>query len=188
KGKPQDCPFRYQGQYEDTETGLYYNRFRYFDPEAGQYVSQDPIRLRGGILNFYAYVHDPNGWIDVLGLAATNPGDAGAFGDLKGVPGDGLTPHHMPQDASGHLPRNEGGALVMPHDEHVQTRTYGARGRATKIADTGRPFRDVLVDDIRDVRNIVGDKYDSGIEKLIEYYENKGMLPQGSLKLKDICP
>ncbi|RPD43491.1 RHS repeat protein, partial [Hymenobacter sediminis] len=37
KGKPQDCPFRYQGQYEDTETGLYYNRFRYFDPEAGQY-------------------------------------------------------------------------------------------------------------------------------------------------------
>ncbi len=39
KGKPHDCPFRYQGQYEDTETGLYYNRFRYYDPEAGQYLS-----------------------------------------------------------------------------------------------------------------------------------------------------
>jgi len=31
------CPFRWQGQYLDTETGLYYNRFRYYDPEAGQY-------------------------------------------------------------------------------------------------------------------------------------------------------
>jgi RHS repeat-associated protein len=43
KGKPQDCPFRYQGQYEDTETGLYYNRFRYYDPEVGSYISQVSI-------------------------------------------------------------------------------------------------------------------------------------------------
>jgi RHS repeat-associated protein len=42
------CPFRYQGQYEDVEIGLYYNRFRYYDPEAGQYISQDPIGLVGG--------------------------------------------------------------------------------------------------------------------------------------------
>jgi RHS repeat-associated protein len=38
QGKPQDCPFRYQGQYEDVETGLYYNRLRYFDPETGNYI------------------------------------------------------------------------------------------------------------------------------------------------------
>ena len=31
RGRAQDCPFRYQGQYEDPETGLYYNRFRYYD-------------------------------------------------------------------------------------------------------------------------------------------------------------
>ena len=48
RGKAQDCPFRYQGQYEDVETGLYYNRFRYYDPEAGQYISPDPIGLAGG--------------------------------------------------------------------------------------------------------------------------------------------
>lgn len=42
------CPFRYQGQYEDVETGLYYNRFRYYDPNAGVYMSQDPIGLEGG--------------------------------------------------------------------------------------------------------------------------------------------
>jgi RHS repeat-associated protein len=49
QGKPQDCPFRYQGQYEDVETGLYYNRFRYYDPEVGSYISQDPIGLEGGM-------------------------------------------------------------------------------------------------------------------------------------------
>ena len=53
-------PFRYQGQYEDIETGLYYNRFRYYSPESGTYISQDPIRLAGG-LAFYGYVMDCNG-------------------------------------------------------------------------------------------------------------------------------
>lgn len=68
QGWREACPFRYQGQYEDIETGLYYNRFRYFDPESGIYISQDPIGLDGNNLNFYAYVRDVNGWIDVFGL------------------------------------------------------------------------------------------------------------------------
>jgi RHS repeat-associated protein len=63
----QDCPFRYQGQYEDTETGLYYNRFRYYDPEVGQYISQDPIRIEGGD-RLYSYVSDTNILIDTFGL------------------------------------------------------------------------------------------------------------------------
>jgi RHS repeat-associated protein len=62
-----DCPFRYQGQYEDAETGLYYNRFRYYDPDNGAYLSQDPIGLNGG-MQLYSYVHNPNGWTDILGL------------------------------------------------------------------------------------------------------------------------
>jgi len=62
------CPFRFPGQYEDAETGLYYNRFRYYDPEAGGYVSQDPIGLAGGE-NFHAYVPDPTSWTDVLALS-----------------------------------------------------------------------------------------------------------------------
>ena len=44
-------PFLYQGQYLDTETGLAYNRFRYYSPETGAYVSQDPIRLEAGLTN-----------------------------------------------------------------------------------------------------------------------------------------
>ncbi|QWX84242.1 RHS repeat protein [Cellulophaga sp. HaHaR_3_176] len=62
-------PFRYQGQYEDIETGLYYNRFRYYSPDSGTYISQDPIGLEGGLPNFYAYVGDTNKYIDVFGLA-----------------------------------------------------------------------------------------------------------------------
>ncbi|WP_423838344.1 RHS repeat-associated core domain-containing protein [Tannerella forsythia] len=62
-----DCPFRYQGQYEDEETGLYYNRFRYYSPDEGRYISQDPIGLAGG-MRLYNYVHDSNVWTDILGL------------------------------------------------------------------------------------------------------------------------
>jgi RHS repeat-associated protein len=67
-GERQACPFRWPGQYEDAETGLYYNRFRYYDPEAGEYVSQDPIGLLGG-LGLHSYVHDPLTWDDPFGLA-----------------------------------------------------------------------------------------------------------------------
>ena len=59
---------RQLGQYEDVETGLYYNRFRYYNPETGLYISQDPIRLAGNNPNFYAYVHDSNAWVDPFGL------------------------------------------------------------------------------------------------------------------------
>jgi len=68
EGKAEDCPFRYQGQYEDVETGLYYNRFRYYSADEGGYLSQDPIGLHGNNPNFYAYTSDVNRWTDVLGL------------------------------------------------------------------------------------------------------------------------
>ncbi len=67
KGTGATCPFRYQGQYSDGETGLYYNRFRYYSAEEGMYISQDPIRLKGSD-NFYSYAYDINSQIDPLGL------------------------------------------------------------------------------------------------------------------------
>ena len=61
-------PFLFQGQYYDHETGLAYNRFRYYDPELGRYISQDPIRFNSRVYSFYVYVANPNLVIDVLGL------------------------------------------------------------------------------------------------------------------------
>lgn len=59
---------RYQGQYFDQETALCYNRFRYYNPETGTYLSQDPIGVDGNNPNFYAYVKDSNVWINIFGL------------------------------------------------------------------------------------------------------------------------
>ena len=64
-------PLRYAGQYADGETGLHYNLFRYYDPQVGRFVVQDPIGLNGG-WNLYQYAPNPLGWIDPLGLAACN--------------------------------------------------------------------------------------------------------------------
>ncbi|MCG8386953.1 MAG: RHS domain-containing protein [Cytophagales bacterium] len=61
-------PLRFQGQYEDEETGLYYNRFRYYSASSGTYISQDPIGLLGNNPNLYAYTIDSNVWIDPFGL------------------------------------------------------------------------------------------------------------------------
>uniref|UniRef100_UPI00178C299A RHS repeat-associated core domain-containing protein n=1 Tax=Noviherbaspirillum aerium TaxID=2588497 RepID=UPI00178C299A len=60
-------PLRFQGQYYDAETGLHYNRFRYYDPDCGRFVGQDPIGLAGGN-NVYQYAPNPLSWVDPLGL------------------------------------------------------------------------------------------------------------------------
>jgi RHS repeat-associated protein len=73
-------PFRYQGQYHDVETGLYYNRFRYYDPESGQYTQQDPISLIGGNPTMYGYVNNPNYLIDPFGLFNLNDTGFSVYG------------------------------------------------------------------------------------------------------------
>ncbi|MGN6825519.1 RHS repeat domain-containing protein, partial [Neisseria sp. P0019.S002] len=60
-------PFRLQNQYADLETGLHYNFFRYYEPNVGRFVNQDPIGLWGGS-NFYQFALNMQRWIDVLGL------------------------------------------------------------------------------------------------------------------------
>ena len=68
EGEQNFIPFRFQGQYEDEETGLYYNRFRYYSPDDGCYTQQDPIGLAGGNPTIYGYVGDPNMEFDLFGL------------------------------------------------------------------------------------------------------------------------
>jgi RHS repeat-associated protein len=65
-------PIRFQGQYFDDETGLHYNRYRYYDPQSGRFVSKDPIGLSGGI-NLHTYAPSSIVWIDPLGLSGFQP-------------------------------------------------------------------------------------------------------------------
>ncbi|HFK3157136.1 TPA: RHS repeat-associated core domain-containing protein, partial [Citrobacter sedlakii] len=70
---------RLPGQQYDEETGLYYNRHRYYDPLQGRYITQDPIGLAGG-WNLYTYPLNPVSKIDPLGLVAFG----GEFGKWSG--------------------------------------------------------------------------------------------------------
>ena len=94
-------PFKYQGQYEDIETGLYYNRFRYYDSCTGNYISQDPIGLAGGNPTLYAYVKATTCYLDIFGWAVANGGTAPQHGgkghdkvineDIKQLRNEGAT-------------------------------------------------------------------------------------------------
>lgn len=80
-----DNPIRFPGQYRDLESGLYYNRYRYYDPQVGRYINQDPIGIVGG-LNKFAYAEsNPASEYDPLGLYTV--GKDGVTGvDADGVP------------------------------------------------------------------------------------------------------
>ena len=63
-------PLLFTGQYEDTESGWVYNRFRYYDPHAGVYNAQDPLGLLANLGTAQGYVTNPVIWVDVFGLKA----------------------------------------------------------------------------------------------------------------------
>ena len=73
-----DMPLRFPGHYFDPETGLHYNRNRYYSPELGRYLQTDPAGLAGGI-NSYGYRTSPLTTVDIDGL-----GQAVAFDPTKG--------------------------------------------------------------------------------------------------------
>ena len=82
-------PIRFQGQYLDEETGLHYNRYRYYDPHSGRFASKDPIRLGGG-LNLYHYGPNSTDVVDPYGLCSTKLNNS-----LGGKPYDQKQAHHL---------------------------------------------------------------------------------------------
>jgi RHS repeat-associated protein len=61
-------PLRFAAREYDAESELYYNRFRYYDPRVGRFISRDPLGIRGG-LNPYVYANNnPVTWRDEWGL------------------------------------------------------------------------------------------------------------------------
>jgi RHS repeat-associated protein len=103
-GEQLEQPLRFQGQYFDPESGLHYNRHRYYNPETGRYLTPDPSKLVGG-LNGYRYTLNPTGWVDPLGL--------------EGCPGDGCRkPAVGKQDPTAKLGVDEGApALPMTAEQ-----------------------------------------------------------------------
>jgi RHS repeat-associated protein len=98
-----DQPIRLQGQYFDRETGLYYNRFRYYEPHTGSFISQDPLGLLAGE-NFYKFAPNIYAWSDPLGLIC----EAGRTGGRsenyakKYLKSKGYTDIQSFQNSSGH--------------------------------------------------------------------------------------
>lgn len=79
-----DLPYRFAGQYHDTETDTHYNYYRDYDPATGRFITSDPIGLQGG-LNTYAYaLNNPLGLTDPLGLDET--GQATTTGESADKP------------------------------------------------------------------------------------------------------
>ncbi|MBD2800020.1 RHS repeat protein [Xenorhabdus sp. M] len=134
-----NCNLRFAGQYEDTESGLYYNRFRYYSPETAQYISADPIGLLGGV-NPYGYVHNPSRWIDPFGLAGKDCDKLGE-GVKNNTPKDSV---YIPRDANGKpIPLDK----QIVNSQDIPLPHPGAEGRAHTVlggkvsSKTGEVYR-----------------------------------------------
>ncbi len=85
-GRHDEINLRFPGHYCDPETGLHYNRFRYYDPRIGRYLQCDPLGIAGGY-NLYAYLANPLIGVDILGLAHKGqPGRSKGDGKGRGKP------------------------------------------------------------------------------------------------------
>jgi RHS repeat-associated protein len=123
------CPFRFPGQYYDSESGLHYSRFRYYEPGVGSFISQDPIRLLGDI-DLYRYSNDPANQIDPFGLSTSS--------DSKEL-GNNLI-------AAGERPRNPG-----DEDAHHIVMSNSQKAGMPELRDTMANYKPPI--DINDPKN-----------------------------------
>jgi RHS repeat-associated protein len=97
-------PLRFAGQYADDSTGLHYNTFRYYDPDVGRFISQDPIGLLGGE-NLYAYAPNPTGWIDPWGWCAWSTARKNFWKSEARTNASAYSPANLQRMANGTAPR-----------------------------------------------------------------------------------
>ncbi|WP_460149242.1 RHS repeat-associated core domain-containing protein [Pseudomonas sp. S3_E10] len=144
--KKVDNPLRFQGQYFDSESGLHYNRHRYYSPDIGRYLTPDPVKLAGGI-NAYQYVPNPTGWVDPLGLSRC-PGE------------DGCKPKKRSENPAENVKVNEGDAEI-PKGFDTNLSRNGALKRAKKIGGVPktqhpeRVYREIITDQDRYIQGRV---------------------------------
>ncbi|NWC87968.1 RHS domain-containing protein [Pseudomonas reactans] len=129
-----DNPLRFQGQYFDQESGLHYNRHRYYNPDIGRYLTQDPVKLAGGI-NAYQYVPNPTGWVDPLGLSRC-PGE------------DGCKTTNRPENPAENVKVSEGD-VELPKGFDTKLSRNGAFKRAKAIAEIPKTQHPKLVSRVK---------------------------------------
>ena len=151
-----DQALRFQGQYYDEETGLHYNRFRYYDPECGRFINQDPIGLLGGTNN-YQYVPNPTGWVDPLGLTAKEVTcGSGASSSGTGFAPPGIDP------------------LLAKHLQSLPPGSYEV------IEQVGRPqqgFTNDIAVKIRLLEDVTGVRFSGGGSRSVGPFVAVGELP-----------
>ena len=169
-------PFRLQNQYADRETGLHYNFFRYYEPDAGRFVNQDPIGLMGGE-NLYAFGLNTKAWVDPLGLAskATAKMQPYRFSDVsvKGPHADIFVGNKKVTEAL--LTLDDKGELIWKRFGDMKSAT----SKELKAADK-------LISELKDNSQIMSSAKDQ-LKKALTDFEGDLNDPKSSTRRKDIA-
>jgi len=135
-------PFRHPGQQEDAETGLHYNRFRYYDPDTGRFISPDPLGINGNF-NLYQFAPNPIGWSDPMGWQhqmsvtgpaglwppPTNHSTGGGGGQYNSGAANFPCPPHLTQQANCHTEQKFAHDLIGHHNNLVAQGGPGMTGQ-----------------------------------------------------------
>ncbi|KFD21188.1 core protein, partial [Yokenella regensburgei ATCC 49455] len=127
---------RLPGQQADTETGLYYNRHRYYDPTAGRYITQDPIGLQGG-WNPYTYPLDPVKHVDPFGLQPSNGFGTGFINYIQAAGSLGISMAESgtsPEETSAAFSHMAQGDLPKQAKQFMEGWVYGSASFASVAA------------------------------------------------------
>ncbi|MFJ9918950.1 putative T7SS-secreted protein [Streptomyces rubiginosohelvolus] len=141
-------PLRFPGQYCDPESRLHYNFNRYYSPECGRYLTQDPLGITPSP-NSFSYVGNPTTWIDPLGLSpyesmGFSKAAQHAFEKLQNIKKDPL-----------------GEINSQPNHNHYDAARREAQGEVVARKADGTPFDHIA--DLKQARN--------GLEKIRKVIE-----------------
>ncbi|MGA6162414.1 RHS repeat-associated core domain-containing protein [Amycolatopsis magusensis] len=115
-------PLRFPGQYEDAETGLHYNVYRYYDPATGRYASQDPLGLRPAP-NPVAYVGNPLSAADPLGLTSPTCGPDTSTSNVPPRGGANNDPANVGNNSPGSTNPSSSNPKLVRRDDNFPSET-----------------------------------------------------------------